>query len=298
MADITNLNQTASDSDRLMSAWINNVRSKIIELDQSIAFANEQINSFRNELSQAFKVSSSGGLSANVAGGSLKLTQQGTVFAVSPTTITLTNNATNFVFINDTGVVSVSTNRPSTGLEIARVVTANGSISSIQNFPLFKTELAQVNLADYATVDYANSRVRKLIATGRKTLVQSLANRDTYYTVSYQSLTGTGLDTAGTFTCSIAGQYVFQSQLRIDTTTPLSSPDLAIKMSLFLEADETGAPLMQVESARGDVTLNANNAIPLQMTVGQRAYIRAYITTGSNVRVREGSSVSVWRLPD
>ena len=298
MADLTNLNQVAVDNDRLMSAWINDVRNRILKLDQSLALANEQINSFRNELSQAFKVVATGGLTASVSGGSLKLTQQGTVFAVSPTTITLTNNATNFVFINDTGTVSVSTNRPSTGLEIARVVTANGSISSIQNFPLFKTELVQVNLSDYATVDYANSRIQKLIATGRKTSIQSLPARDTYYTVSYQSLTGDGLNTAGTFTCQVAGNYIFHSQLRCDTTTPLSSPDLAIKMSLFLEADETGLPLMQGESAFGDITLNARNAIPLAMTVGQRAFIRAYVTTGSNVRVREGSSVSVWRLPD
>lgn len=297
MADITNLNQTASDNDRLMSSWINSVRSKIVELDQSLALANEQINSFRNELSQAFKVTSAGGLSATVAGGSLKLTQQGTVFTVSSTTITLTNNATNYIFISDTGVVSVSTTRPSTGLEIARSVTLNGSISSIQNFPLFKTELGQLNLSDYSTIDYANSRVQRLVALGRKTGTQGLPARDTYYTVTYQSLEGAGLNTAGTFTCAIAGKYIFHSQLRCDTTTPQSSPDLAIKMSLFFETDETGLPLQQGESAYGDITLNAQNSAPLQMSIGQRAYIKAYVTQGSNVRVREGSVVSVWLLP-
>ncbi len=297
MANITNLDQVASPNDVVMPDWVNVVATRIKSIELQLADAAQQINELKAQLSQAYKVQIKGNLNVALAGGSVKLLN-GTIAIVPPASFNVTNNATTYVYINDsTGTLNASTTRPTTGLEVARVVASGGTITSAQNYPLFETKTPFPDLSQYATIAYADTRSWEAIATAKKTQRFSVPNTDTYYTVPFESLVGTGFNTAGTFTTPKAGKYIFHAQIRVDTTAPQTQPDLSVKLSLFIGADETGLPLMQAESARGDITLNAQNAEPVTLTVNDKAYIKVYLTDGYQARVRENSVVQVWRLP-
>ena len=293
--DITNLSQTAQQDDRLMPQWVNAARDAIASLTQQIAYANEQISTLKSQLSQAFQVVPTAGLTATVAAGNAKL-PNGLIVAIAQTTITVFNNAISIVYISDTGQIRVSLERPSVGLELARVTASGGVITAVQNYPIFEVRPAAINLENYATVEYANSRNWQQVAIARKTTTFPISSKDTYHRLTWEELSGTGWNTGGTFTAPVAGKYVFHPQVRIDSTTPLSSPDLSGKMSLFLGNDEYNTALQQGESARADLVLNATNAEPAQMKQGDTASIRVYITIGSSCRVREKSICQVWRI--
>lgn len=300
MADITNLNQTANELDRLAPAWINSVAARVKEIDTAIASANSQINALKSQVSQAFRVSPISGLNVQYAGGQIKLSNAN-VANIQAGQITLSNNAITYIYINDQGAVLASLTRPGIGQEVAKVTTLNGNVTDIINYPLFEVRPALPDFSDFATVDYANSRAWQLISVARKVNTFSIPGTDTYYTIPFESLKGTGFNTNGLFTMPTAiapGRLIFHPQIRVDTTSPLSSPDLSVKLSLFAGNDELGLPLAQFESARGDMTINASNAEPVLLTAGQQCTIRVYLTIGRNARVRENSVVSVWRLPD
>ncbi len=293
MVDITSLNQTAQQDDRLMPQWVNATRDAIASLSQQIAYANDQISTLKSQLSQAFQVVPTAGLTATVAAGNIKL-PSGLIVAIAQTTVSVPNNATSIVYISDTGQVVVSVERPSVGLELARV-TAEGIITSVQNYPIFEVRPAAVNLENYATRSYADSRAWKIQATGRKTAVFPVPGRDTYYRIPFESIAGTGFNTAGVF--KSIGTFIFKVQIRMDTTAVASSPDLSGKVSLFVNNEEETLALTQFQSAVGDAVFNAENVVPVTLTSEDSADIRIYLTRGIQARVREGSRVTAWKLP-
>jgi hypothetical protein len=224
-----------------------------------------------------------------------------TVANILPGRLTLADNSTTYIYIDDQGNVVSATTRPGIGQEVAKVTVSSGNVTNIVNYPIFEVRPGLPDFSNFATIDYANSRTWQLIAVARKINTYSIPGTDTYYTIPFESLKGSGFNTNGLFTMPTAlapGKLIFHPQIRVDTTTPLSSPDLSVKLSLFAGNDELGLPLAQFESARGDTTINASNAEPVLLTAGQQCTIRVYLTIGKNARVREGSVVSVWRLPD
>ncbi|NEQ28492.1 MAG: hypothetical protein F6K28_57870 [Microcoleus sp. SIO2G3] len=295
MPDITTLNQTAADSDRLAAAWVNAVRNKLADLDQQLAYANQQINSLKSQISQAFRVTQLTGLTIQYASGQVKL-PSGVVVTISSGTLTVPASSVSYLWVSDTGAVQLTTTRPVIGLEIARIVSNATTITEIQNYPIFEVRTALPSLDEYATRAFAESRAWQLVAIARKTTTFSIPSRDTYHRLTWESLSGTGWNTGGTFTAPVTGKYIFHPQIRIDSSTPASSPDVSGKMSLFLGTDEYNTALQQGESAADDLVLNASNAEPAQMNQGDTASIRVYITTGTNCRVREKSLCQVWRI--
>ncbi|HEY9782470.1 MAG TPA: hypothetical protein V6D09_20300, partial [Leptolyngbyaceae cyanobacterium] len=95
--DITNLSQTAQQDDRLMPQWVNATRDAIASLSQQIAYANDQISTLKSQLSQAFQVVPTAGLTATVAAGNVKL-PSGLIVAIAQTTVSVPNNATSIVY--------------------------------------------------------------------------------------------------------------------------------------------------------------------------------------------------------
>jgi hypothetical protein len=79
---------------------------------------------FRDSL----KAEASAGLTVSYRGGSVVLPNN-TITTIAPGTLLLSDNATNFVFINTSGAVAASTTMPVSGLMLARVVTVSGAIS-------------------------------------------------------------------------------------------------------------------------------------------------------------------------
>jgi hypothetical protein len=290
--DILDLSQQAANGDRLGFQWINAVRNKISDLESQLAIANQTINQLKSETAQAFRVSIVSGLNLSYTGGAVKL-PSGLIATVAQGNITAPNNAASFVFVDSNGAIAISTTRPNIGLEIARVQTNNGTVTQLQNYPLFTVRPVDPDLSQYATVDYANSRSWKIQALGRKTSTFAIASTDTYYRIPLESLTGSGFATNGIFTAIVAGNYVFASRIRVDTTT-LSQP-LAVKLSLYVGSVEI--LLAQGESARGDYSASVQNNEPVQLAQGGQAEMRVYLTSGVNARVREGSSVVAWLVP-
>lgn len=296
MPDIVGLDQVATDSDRVMAAWVNAIRNKVVSLEQQLAYANEQIGTLKSLVSNAFAIAPIAGLTANMSSGSIKLSN-GTLASIPSQSLTFPNNATSIVFINDSGVVVVSATRPTIGYEIARVVTASNAITSVQQYPLFVVRPQEIDINNLATIAYANSRSWQSVAIARKASAYSIPGRNTYYTVPWETLFGTGWNTGGDFTAPVAGSYIFKVQVRVDTLAVASSPDMASKISLFSGNSEQGVALQQVESARGDLVFNAENAEPLVMAKDAIAQIKIYLTAGTQCRVRENSVCQVWRLP-
>jgi hypothetical protein len=289
MPDIIDLNATAANGDRLGFQWINAVRAKFIALDAQLAVANQTINQLRSETAQAFRVSVVSALNLSYTGGAVKL-PSGLIATVAPGNITAPNNAVSFVFVNASGAIAISTTRPALGFEIARVEASNGAVTQLQNYPLFAVRPVDPDLSNYATVDYANSRAWKIQALGRKTSTFAIASTDTYYRIPLESLTGSGFATNGLFTAPVAGNYVFASRIRVDTTTP--NQPLAVKLSLYVGSTEI--LLHQGDSAYGDLSASVQNNEPVPLAVGGQADMRVYLTRGVNARVREGSSVVAW----
>ncbi|NMG10831.1 hypothetical protein [Brasilonema sp. UFV-L1] len=295
MVDIVNLGQVAQDSDILRAAWINAASRKLADLEQSLAVANEKLGTLQSQLSQAFQVTRSAGLTANVAAGTIKI--GGIVASIAALSITCPDNSTSYVYIDNNAQVLVATTRPSGGYEIARVVTSGGQITEIQNYPLFEVRPPAINTDNFATIEYANSRAWQRIALARKTQDFPIPARDTYYRIPFEALEGNGFNTSGLFTAQTAGDFVFHAQIRVTTTATQTSPDMSAKLSLFTAGQEY-AILGQTESARGDLTINASNARPLIMTAGQTADLRIYLTRGVQTSVRSDYSlVQVWKLP-
>lgn len=293
MADLNSIEQIASSNDRLMFNWVNSVRQSVYDLRNSIATINQQIIDFNDKIINAFKISSVSGLTVSVAGGNIK--NNNTVSTVSPIQLTLLDNSTNYIFIDGTNIIKTATSKPETIYDIGYVVTLSGIITQIVNYPIFEIKQTP-NFDDYATVEYANSKTWQLIASGRKINVQGLPNRDTYYTVTYNEIEGIGLNTGGIFTVPQDGKYVIHMITRVDTSSPISNPNLSVKMSFFVN-DVQEVLLSQLESARGDATLNGSNAIPLILATGNIIRPTIYITEGVSVRIREISNIAIWKVP-
>ena len=299
MVDITQVGQTVQNGDRATAAWLNSVHQKFAYLEQQLALANEQISNIKSQLSQAFRVAPVSGLTVSYGAGSVKLSS-GLVATTNGGLINVTDNTRSYLFVdNADGLVKASINRAQNGYEFAYVVAAGGKVTQVVNYPIFETKTAPPDLGNYATLDYANSRSWEDLATARKTTQYAIPQTDTYYTIPFENLKGAGFNTAGLFTAPVGSgsrRYVFQAQIRVDTDAPFTQPDLAVKISLFANNSET-CILQQMESARGDITLNAANAEPVTLQGGQTATIRVYLTAGYRARVREQSLVQVWRLP-
>lgn len=81
---------------------------------------------FENEL----KVTAGSGLNFSYTGGVVIL-ENGNVATISPGALVATNNATNWVFVDTSGVVAVSTTEPTSKMILATVVTSAGAISAV-----------------------------------------------------------------------------------------------------------------------------------------------------------------------
>lgn len=290
MPDLTDLSQVASENDRVMPAWLNAVRNKLTSLEQQLAAANQTITQLRAETAQAFRVRVQAGLSLSYAGGTVKLLT-GEIAVVQPGALTAPDNATNYIYIDGTGAIALATNRPDTGLEIAKVTASSGAVTELINYPQFAIKSSPVDLDDYATVDYADSKEWQLSAKGRKTAVFAIPATDTYYTIPFESLEGSGLNTGGVFTPPDNGIYLFNPRIRVDSLSP-SSP-LAVKLSLFINGVEY--LLHQGDSAYGDLSASPMSE-GFTLTTSDQVTMKVYLTRGVSARVREGSTFSCWRI--
>lgn len=290
MADLTSLDQTAGESDRVLPTWFNAVSARFTEVTQQLAVVQEEVQKLRSETAQAFLVSRISGLSVSYAGGTVKL-PDGSISAVSPGEITLPDNQINFIYIDGAGAVQANTTRPDTKFEIARVTTNSGNISEVINYPQFRVSTEINDLDDYATTNYVDSRQWQEVAKGVKNNIYNIPATSNYYIIPFEQISGNGLSTASQFTPSVDGRYLFNPRIRVDSLSP-SSP-LAVKLSLFINNVEI--LLHQGDSAYGDLSASPiSEAIAL--TTSDIVTMRVYLTRGVLARVREGSTLVCWKV--
>ena len=158
MPDITNLNQMANPNDRVMHTWVNEVSKGIKAFEQQIALINQKLATLQN-LANPFFVTVNSGLNVTINSGSIKLTN-GNVTNINSTNINIINNATSYIFIDDSGVIKNEINRPSLGYEIARIITNNGAVTQLVNYPLIVIRTPVPDFSKFATVDFVNSLQR------------------------------------------------------------------------------------------------------------------------------------------
>lgn len=96
------------------------------DLDTSAGQILPEWQTFRD----ALKVSASTGLTVSYQGGSIALTD-GSVATISPANLSVTDNTTNYVFVNESGTVAASAILPVRCIPLARVITSGGAISSV-----------------------------------------------------------------------------------------------------------------------------------------------------------------------
>lgn len=158
--------------------------------------------------------------------------------------------------------------------------------------------LNDINLEGLATIEYANSRAWNLVASATKTNTFDIPTDNEYYRIPFERITGEGFDTSGRFSVSESGNYIVMLQIRVDTLATASTPDLSAKVSVFTDNQEAPLPIHQSESARGDLVFTGQNAIPFALIQGSIIDTRVYLTIGQLCRVRERSSISIWKLPE
>lgn len=89
----------------------------------------------------ALRVTAGSGLNVNVQAGSVTLPND-TPFSVAGVTLSLTDNAINYIYINESGQALASTTYPIVALPLARITTAGGTISSsiVDSRPRYRVE--------------------------------------------------------------------------------------------------------------------------------------------------------------
>ncbi|NJR37750.1 MAG: hypothetical protein HC781_01590 [Leptolyngbyaceae cyanobacterium CSU_1_4] len=88
----------------------------------------------------ALKVSAGSGLNITFEGGAVTL-PLGTILTIAPGTLVMANNATNFVFVNESGAVASSLIYPVVGVMLASVTTVGGTITTIVDLrPRFRVQ--------------------------------------------------------------------------------------------------------------------------------------------------------------
>jgi hypothetical protein len=100
--------------------------AKIVNSDLSDAAG--QIKPEWEGFRDTFKVTAGVALAATYKGGAVTL-PNGTVSVIAPGTVALADNATNFIFISSTGIITSSTIRPLMALLLAQISTVSGAIS-------------------------------------------------------------------------------------------------------------------------------------------------------------------------
>lgn len=298
MANITNLSQTASNGDIVQDSWVNAVNAEVDRLAQRITQLSSRISS-AEEAFIPFRSTPLSGLNLAYNGGSVKL-PDGSVATLPPGTIGVIDNAISFLYVDDTGqmLVADSGNRPILGFEVARITATAGAITAVEHFPLAEVKPVLPDLKDYATVEYANTRSWFNAVTAHKNGVFPIPGTGQYYVIPFEVITLGGtdaFDTSGTFRPTTEGDFVFHMRIRVDTTAVFTNPNMGAKISLFV--NNTEYVIAQAESARGDLVLNGSNASPVRMAIGDVATVKVNLTSGTQCRVRQESTVQIWRLP-
>lgn len=98
--------------------------------DDALTSAPGNIKNEWQTFRDAFLVTGGVGLAVNIKGGLITLLN-GNRLAIADTSLILSNNTTNFVFITKLGTVANSTKLPLTSFPLATVVTSGGVITSI-----------------------------------------------------------------------------------------------------------------------------------------------------------------------
>lgn len=96
------------------------------DLSDSAGQIKPEWTTFRDTL----KVAASTGSTISYQGGSVLLAD-GTIATISPASLSVTNNATNYVYVNESGTVAVGSLLPVRCTPLAKVVTSAGAISSV-----------------------------------------------------------------------------------------------------------------------------------------------------------------------
>lgn len=298
MANITAINQTASNGDIVQDSWVNGVNAELDRLGGLITQLSSRVSSAEDAFIP-FRSTPLSGLNLAYNGGSVKL-PDGTIATLPPGTIGALDNTTSFLFVDENGLMLIadSGNRPILGFEVARITAAAGVITAIEHFPLAEVRPVLPDLKDYATVDYANTRSWFNAVTAHKNGVFPIPGTGQYYVVPFENIIlggGDTFNTAGVFTPATEGDFIFHMRIRVDTLAVFTQPNMAAKISLFV--NNTEYVIAQGESARGDLVLNGSNASPVKMGLGDTATIKVNLTTGVQCRVRQESTLQGWRLP-
>ncbi len=130
---------TYSSGTVVTAAWLNAIQSFAFDdqdfdghysrlTDDALSNTSTQIKPQWYGFRDALSVTTGTGLVANYAGGSVTL-QNNLIATIAPATIALTNNSTNYVFVNESGVVQAATSLPVRCLPLASMVTVSGVIS-------------------------------------------------------------------------------------------------------------------------------------------------------------------------
>lgn len=111
------------ERDGISYPYINNDNLDPIAQDGAI------LHDFYTNFRDILRVTDGSGLNVNYAAGAIRI---GNAIATIPAaTLTMANNATEFIFIDETGTVKKATGAPPAAFLMARVVTSGGQISTI-----------------------------------------------------------------------------------------------------------------------------------------------------------------------
>ncbi|NEO43191.1 MAG: hypothetical protein F6K55_03335 [Moorea sp. SIO4A3] len=298
MSEVNDFGGAINAGDIIREGWLNGVTQEIESLKYELSVLNSQLTTAQDTFIP-FRLSIIDSSTVAIAGGSIKL-RSGDIEVVTTDFFKLTEDGIYYAYIDATGKSVIDLAKPVIGHEIGLVTVEGRKVVKVEQYPLASIEILDFNANAQPWVDDGNA----VISSEEKQF--TVPEKDKYFVIPFDYLVGDDFKEGGFFEPSFDGRYIFQMQIRItekdyDPKSEEESP-LSGKISIFVTRNElgeieVGTALFQARSARGDLVLNASNAIPVTLETTDKVDFRVYITEGVNPEIRQQSAVQAWRLP-
>ena len=272
-------------------------------LDDWLSNAASAIKPTLKSIAAEFSILSITGRTVQYQGGKFATSTQ--VATIANGSIVVPASATSWVWVNDTNpsapVIEVTTTEPTTGMKLgkftadATTITANTPLyararsqspGASTNSPAFTgtptapTPALNDDSLKLATTAWVQALRPKTVVRGVRTTVWTPSGgflAETYYTIPFDSITGSGLNTGGIFTMPATTPFASKEALIIArvriAATDLSRPNINAKLSVFSGASEIA--VLSECFGRGVLVLGGSDKFLL--TAGEQITIRLYI---------------------
>lgn len=188
--------------------------------DAQLSDSSDAIKSRVRQVQDAFKTTLVSGLTVSVSSGIAVLTDGQMVSVITSNKI-VADNATNYIYINDSGVVTVALALPVVCYPIAKVIASGGSISSIAD--LRSLAFRQVVPRPFSIKSFGGVNSVDIVCTALTDLTAGL-----YYCRDFIVPSGVGVSVPGGLKVIASRNVVIDGTL---TVTPLVSGGDAIALN-------------------------------------------------------------------